>query len=145
NTADELGLEGLQGLPGEQLLYEHVHLNFEGNYRVARKVANKILELLPEEAARRVDPSRAWLSASECAQRLAWTDWERYQALKSVMLRINGAPFVSQMDHSERYRRIQQQMEELGPHLTTSALRVVAEQHRQALGFSGDDWVLQRS
>ena len=39
------------GAPGKELFYEHVHLNFEGNYLLARTVFEQLVRILPESRA----------------------------------------------------------------------------------------------
>ena len=40
------------GSPGEDLFYEHVHLTFEGNYRLAHTLMDQIVRFLPDPLLR---------------------------------------------------------------------------------------------
>lgn len=133
------------GLPGQELLYEHVHLTFEGNYLLARGLTEQIVKLLPEAVARRADPQRTWLSAGECAARLAWSGWSRYEAAEAVMLRLNDPPFTSQLDHAARYERLRTRLEQLLPGVAPTALREAAAECRNALARRPADWVLAKN
>jgi tetratricopeptide (TPR) repeat protein len=145
DAEESLARQSPHGLLGEEFLYEHVHLNFDGNYLLARTIAEQMGRLLPEAITRSSDPQRHWLSASECAQRLAWTDWSRYEAAESMILRFNDPPFTGQLDHAERYRHEQQQMEQLRPALKPAALREAAAAYRRALVIAPEDWVLHNN
>ncbi|MBP8305206.1 MAG: tetratricopeptide repeat protein, partial [Phycisphaerae bacterium] len=60
------------GIVGHELLHEHVHLRFEGNYLLAIAIADQAARLLPQVAAE-ASPQSEWLSAEDCARRLAYT------------------------------------------------------------------------
>lgn len=134
--------ECADGLAGNEVLYEHVHLNFAGNCRVARQISEQIAQLLP--AVERQVRGR-WLSDTEVAERLGWTDWQRYQALKTVWLRLNSPPFTGQFDHLARVWALRQQMEHLLPGCRPEALRRQADACRKAVALAPDDWVLQKN
>ena len=135
-----LSAQSPHGMLGEELLYEHVHFNFEGNYLLARTLAEQVARLLPEAVRGSSDPKRGWLSADECARRLVWTGWNRYQAMQQ--LRMNVPPFTYRLNHAEQVRHLEQQLERLQPALSPVALRQDAEEYRQALAAAPGDWVL---
>lgn len=130
------------GIPGDELLYEHVHLNFKGNYLLARTLAEQIDRLLPENVKQRVNTPRQWLSVSDCARKLAWTDWNRYEAAESMLQRFSDAPFTHQFDNAEKRRHVQKQMEQLRPALSPRALRETVSDYQRALADAPEDWVL---
>ncbi|HOY57621.1 MAG TPA: tetratricopeptide repeat protein, partial [Verrucomicrobiota bacterium] len=76
-----LSRQSPEGLLGEELLYEHVHLNFHGNYALARILAEQVARVLPDSRTGDTDPRQPWLSETECARHLAWTDSSRYEAV----------------------------------------------------------------
>jgi tetratricopeptide (TPR) repeat protein len=140
-----LAHESPHGLPGNEFLFEHVHFNFEGNYRLARTIAEQVVKLLPEPIIRQSRAEREWAPLSECGHRLAWTDWDRYKTLKVLMLRLNEPPFTSQLDYVPRYQYLRQEIEQLLPSVNQAALQQTAEQYRRALALAPQDWVLQRN
>jgi tetratricopeptide (TPR) repeat protein len=133
------------GLPGNELLFEHVHLNFEGNYLLARTIADQVAKALPETVARRADPRGDWLPAAECARRLAFAGWNRYEGIASILLRLNDPPFTSQWGHAGRYRQLQQQLEALQPALLPPALRQALTECNQARALAPEDWLLDEN
>ncbi len=93
-----------QGVPGAQYFYEHVHMTPEGNYLLARAVA--------EQAARALSlgESGQWLSQAECLRLLGLTDRNRYEALDVIRERLEGPPFTSQVGHARDLQRINEQL-----------------------------------
>lgn len=139
-----LAQESPHGLPGNELLLEHVHFNFEGNYKLARCLSEEVAKVLPG-AISLADSRRTWLSASECAQRLAFTEPSRLKIARSVLRLIQTPPFTAQFSHQEQSRRLQEQVETLLPAATPAALRAAVEQERQALTREPGDWVIAYS
>ncbi len=131
------------GLPGKEMLYEHVHLNFDGNYQLARLLAEQVAGMLPKSIAPTRFSSRPdWLPAGECAARLGWTDWNRYETAATVLIRITDPPFTSQLNHGEQYRRLQNEMEQLLPAIQPESLRHALLIYQRAVSRRPDDWVL---
>ena len=130
------------GLPGENFLYEHVHLNFDGNYQVARLLADQVAKSLPDTVPAGRRKSRG--GASECARQLAWTEWAKQQTAVSLMIKIKDPPFPTQINHAKQYQNLKQQMEE---HLAIlrrpGAMDEPLAQCRTVAAASPDDWVLQ--
>lgn len=139
----ELAAASPHGIPGAEMLYEHVHLNFHGNYCLALAILGQVREVLPTWAKAQEAPG--WLSEAQCAERLAWTDWDRYRSARSVMLRLCQPPFTSQCDHDAQYRRIRQELDNLLPAQRSTALQGAVASYRHAVALSPGDWVLERN
>ncbi|MHC4752460.1 MAG: tetratricopeptide repeat protein, partial [Planctomycetota bacterium] len=93
--------------PGEELFYEHVHLNFKGNYLLARTVFEQVENSLPEQTKRLKVDNILPLTVVECAQALAYNDWARYNnAFKILNYYIKEPPFTNQLYHNERVSRL---------------------------------------
>ncbi len=137
-----LAQQSPHGVAGEELFYEHVHLNFEGNYALARALVEQVEQAMPAAAARRGNSPRTWLSAAECAQRLAWAEWNRYEAKANILMRLNDAPFTLQMNHAEQCLQLQRELEPLRFALSPEALRLAARACEQARAMAPEDWVL---
>ena len=83
---------------GDETFLEHVHFNFDGNYRLARAWAGMIAPLLPESShAKRT--GRDWLSQAICEQRLALTDWNRMLIVSEELRRRLKPPLNSQINN----------------------------------------------
>ena len=96
----DLAKQSPGNLPGDELFFDHVHLNFDGNYRVARLIAEPIGRDLPAATTAKAAPG--WASAELCARRLGLTPWNRLAAYESMLLRLSDAPFTNQLSHLDR-------------------------------------------
>lgn len=88
------------GLPGEDLFYEHVHLTFEGNYLLARTIAEQIESLLPNTSSAKASRDESWPSVGDCAWRLGWNQLESRASYGEILVRSSDAPFTSQLTHT---------------------------------------------
>jgi tetratricopeptide (TPR) repeat protein len=141
------------GIPGEDLFYEHVHMNFHGNYVVARGLLGKIAALLPPPGRPRAEGAAdaeaeddaGPLSEPACAERLAYTARERLADVAQVCEMLQNAPFTNQLDAAERAGRWEKRRRELqaasGPE--AEALREALAASRKALAASPDDWMIR--
>ncbi len=103
--AEELvATNGPHGLAGGEYFYEHVHLNPEGNYLLARAVAEQAAKALL------LDTPGQWVSAPECLRLLGLTDWSRYDALQIILDRVHAAPFTHQLDHARQLETLNEQL-----------------------------------
>ena len=88
-----------QGVPGENLFYEHVHLTFEGNYLLGRTIAPEIEALLSSRLGSNRVVGKSWPSISDCAQRLNWNPIDSRAAYAEMSVRVADAPFTAQINH----------------------------------------------
>jgi tetratricopeptide (TPR) repeat protein len=95
----EFGRGGSAGGPGEELFYDHVHLNFTGTYQLARLFVPEIERAL----FGRTEPGAA-VDESDLARQLAFTEFDRKRIAEEMRLRLQQAPFASQSNSSERDR-----------------------------------------
>ena len=95
----EFSLRSPGGLPGDELFYEHVHLNFVGNWLLAKSIAPQVEKLLPAGVVTPVPADQPWPSGTNCIQRLAWSDWSFQKALSDILERLHDPPFTHQLSH----------------------------------------------
>jgi len=127
------------GLVGEEFLYEHVHLNFEGNYLVARALAEQIGHDLSPSA------EHPWPTADDCARRLGWNDSTRRAAEMDILSRLNDSPFKEQANNRQQYQRLLHQIERLQPATLPDSLREEKARTKAAADAAPDDWILQEN
>jgi tetratricopeptide (TPR) repeat protein len=99
-----LGSSGSGQIPGEECFYEHVHLNFEGNYRLARALAEKVLTCLPASVLSH--QKNGWAERELCARDLGLTDWNRCTVLEEIGRRLADAPFSQQLNHDHQVEKL---------------------------------------
>ena len=103
------------GLPGDDLFYEHVHLTFDGNYLLARTMAPQLESLLPRKITAPVAASQPWPSEADCARRLAWSDWDKQEALSEIFSRLSKPPFTGQLNHDAQVQNLKTALDKLMP------------------------------
>jgi tetratricopeptide (TPR) repeat protein len=124
------------GIPGAQLFYEHVHLTFQGNYVLARVIAEKVEQALTlSEGAR-------WPDIAECAQRLGYTSRDTQLALSDIRGRLADVPFTFQANHDEQMQRLTEAARGLPPPNSAASLREAQSSAEAALARWPDDAVL---
>jgi tetratricopeptide (TPR) repeat protein len=127
------------GLTGEEFLYEHVHLNFEGNYLIARALAEQIGNALPATA------QHPWPTPDDCARRLGWNDSVLRQAEMEILSRLINSPFREQANNRQQYERLFQQARQLQPADSPTSLREEKARTKAAANAAPDDWILQEN
>lgn len=94
-------------LPGGLLFYEHVHLNFEGNYVLARLIFDEIRERLPERIARQAAAAAEPPGLQEMARELPFTPFDAYEMERQIVGIVSRPPFTHHFWHADElsYRR----------------------------------------
>jgi tetratricopeptide (TPR) repeat protein len=73
------------GIPGANFFYEHVHLTFQGNYVLARAIAEKVEKVLT------LSDGASWPDIAQCAQRLGRTTRDTQLALSEILRTAQSA------------------------------------------------------
>jgi len=130
------------GTPGGEHFYEHVHLNFAGNYLLARSLFEQIAPRLGETlgiAPEDVLPP----TESDCAGHLAWTQWDQYRLTEKVLKDfIEKPPFTNQLYHDAWVVAMETRIAALKPALEPEALGRSVEAYRWAIQSKPNDWNL---
>lgn len=131
------------GIPGDALFYEHVHMNFTGNYLAAQAIMTEIDKALPESIQKsRSDPVSV-MTEDECARCLAYTAWDRYGIADIVLNRfIKKPPFNTRVYADAQIEDLEADLARLRRDLTRSALAESASQYAWAIEQRKADWVL---
>ena len=141
DAASALEEKSPKGISGNEFFFEHVHLSFEGNYLLARTVADQVLRLLPKSIA---DQAKGeWASLEVCARRLALTDWDRCRVYDAVLRRLSEAPFVNQMNHVEQLALLQEKLASIRADRTAEAVKAARGIYQSALTAGPDDFYLR--
>jgi len=113
-----------------------VHLNFEGNYLVARTIADQIENGLPQSG------NNPWPGEEDCARRLGFNNFARRTADLNILARFNDPPFSEQPDNRLQYQRLLHQAEQLQAALSPDSLRIATAQTKAVAERHPDDWIL---
>jgi tetratricopeptide (TPR) repeat protein len=135
--AGEIARQSVHGVAGDDLLFEHVHLRFEGNYWLGRALAERIGAIVQPQTR-----AGEWLGLEESARRLVFTEWDRYQGMELMWKRMQEPPFTHQLDWAERNQRWLEQLNTLRPFTKPYALKRAVAEYRQELARASGDWNL---
>jgi tetratricopeptide (TPR) repeat protein len=110
---------------GRELLFEHVHFDWPGNYQVARMMARSCAASILGG-----DPGDApWLDSDACAAALAYTPHERLPMLLGIDVLVRRPPFTNQLTHVDDEARMARDLDlargsARGPEATARAAQV---------------------
>jgi len=143
DAVEAFGRESPHGVAGQELFYEHVHLNFSGNYLLARTVLDRVERALPERFKSKRSDKTEVLSEQACARRLAYTPWNRYKIADKVLNSfLKRPPFSDRLYHKALIEQLEGELATLRTAITPESIRQAAQQHLWALEQDPDDWVL---
>jgi tetratricopeptide (TPR) repeat protein len=131
------------GIPGEELFYEHVHFNFDGNYRLALGLAEQVERFLPDSFLKA--KTAGWASQAKCEEELGLTDWNRVSVLDNVLRRLNQPPFTNQLNHARQMAAVEAQIREIRRRMDSSAGTRARETYTQAIKREPDDFRLHEN
>jgi tetratricopeptide (TPR) repeat protein len=139
DAANALGTNNPAGICGDDTFYEHVHFNFNGNYRLGLAWAEQIGPLLPATMTRRTDGD--WISQETCEQRLGLTDYDRYRICAELARRFQEPPLSGQFNNPQRLEAFQSREKELRRQMTNTAAVVKArEVYLNTIKLAPDDY-----
>ena len=91
-------------IAGDDTFFEHVHFNFDGNYRLGKMWAEQIGQMLERQG---ISPAATnWVSQESCDRALGLTIWNRQFVLQSVMRRMETPPLSTQFNNAERLEQV---------------------------------------
>ena len=90
---------------GDETFYEHVHFNFDGNYRLGKMWAEQIGQQLAPRGG--LAGTTNWASQADCDHALGLSIWNRQFVLQSVMRRFGAPPLSTQFNNAERLQKVQ--------------------------------------
>jgi len=130
-------------IPGEELFYEHVHMNFKGNYILAGAIFEQVQQILPERIKSCRADDVALPTEAKCSRDLAYTDWDRCSIAEKILNDyIKQAPFTNQLYQNERIRRMEIQIESLKAAISPELINQVESEYRRAIEQRPSDWWL---
>jgi tetratricopeptide (TPR) repeat protein len=134
-----------EGIPGDRLFRDHVHPTFDGDYLLARLLFPAVAQGLDLDSAspRTQFPRLALPSRAECAQALAFTEWDEISVTAPMLRLLAKPPFLDQVEHDTRQARAEQALDLRGQAFqrTEGPARAKAV-YRAALARRPGDWQL---
>ena len=130
-------------IPGNELFYEHVHLNFEGNYLLGRAFAEQALKLLPKSIL--VHARTEWASEELCDRRLGVSPWDRFRVWQENFSRVSEPPFTGQLNDAARARFYMAKLRELHAQMTDQTRTQSRAAYEESLALNPDDACLREN
>ena len=141
DAAKALAQSSPDGIPGNELFYEHVHLNFDGNYLLGRAFAEQTLKLLPKSIL--TQGKTGWAAAGLCDRRLAVTPWDRFRVWQENYSRVSEPPFTDQLNAAQRAKFYAAKLQELNSQMTEETREESRATYEAALALTPDDYFLR--
>jgi tetratricopeptide (TPR) repeat protein len=140
DAASALAQSSPDGIPGLELFYEHVHLNFAGNYLLALNFAEQAKKLFPNPIT--AHDKGNWASAELCDRRLAVTVWDRQRIWQRVFNLITLPPFTGQFNHAAYCKLWEAKLDEAKSQMNFQTPEQTRQMYEQALALAPDDCFL---
>ncbi len=131
-----------EGISGDESFFEHVHLNFSGNYRLARAWADQIQNQL---AARLTQAAADWLSQEQCERLLGAYRLEPGFGLEEVARRMQEPPFTNQLDNERRLAMLKNQISECRARIKSTPPAQAVQVDETALADNPGDYRLHEN
>lgn len=145
DLAASLALRSEGGVPGDDLLYEHVHLNFRGTYEAARELFTHV----SADLARRQlisDEIPPPFTYDEARTRLGYTTHEQAMIALELLNRFQSPPFTAQADHAFRLQTWRQRAAHAAELLARpEALPALRDSYARGINAAPNDWILARN
>ncbi len=146
NADEVLDTNSPCGVAGEESFYEHVHLNFDGNYRLARAWAAEIESSLGTKLG--VSTSTAgngpWASQELCERRLGLSDWNRSKVLQDMLQRYKRPPLSDQANNDSRVKEVRDWEKRLAQQMDPAAAAKARADFEDAVARVPDDYILRQ-
>jgi hypothetical protein len=130
-------------LCGQETFYEHVHFNFNGNYRLALAWANEVQKFLPPSATAK--KTTEWASQDACERQLGLTDWNRAFVFQSLIRRFQQPPLNSQFNNPERLAAIENQEKEFRRHMAPTNAPAARQVYLEAIQRAPEDFPMREN
>jgi tetratricopeptide (TPR) repeat protein len=130
-------------IPGNELFYEHVHLNFDGNYLLGLAFAEQAAQRLPKSIL--AWGKNAWASAELCDRRLGVSPWDRFRIWQENYSRVSEPPFTDQLNDVPRAKFYMAKLQELNSQMTEESRKQSRAIYEEALTLAPDDYFLREN
>jgi tetratricopeptide (TPR) repeat protein len=131
-------------IPGRETFFEHVHFDFDGNYRLGRAWAAQIEKILPAAMLQNAG-TNDWAMQETCERRLGLSDWNRSLVIQNIIERMQQPPLSSQINNDMRVKALEARVTRLHSQMNPVAAMKAAENFQKTLEQSPDDYSLREN
>lgn len=144
DAAGTLAAETPDKMIGDETLYEHVHFNFDGNYRLGRAWAERVITLLPATISQNA-VTNVWATQEMCDRRLGLSDWNRALVVQGVVKRLQVPPLSGQIGNDARMAKLNDRVTELHSRMTPAAAVIAKKDFQTTLEEFPDDYCVREN
>jgi tetratricopeptide (TPR) repeat protein len=144
DAAAALAAEVPNGVCGRETFYEHVHFNFDGNFRLGCAWAEQVEKMLPAEISRAAG-TNGWASQETCDCLLGLTDWNRYAVTMGVIDRLRHPPLSDQLNSAERMQLLRDEAKDLQQRMNPATAQKAAKVYLTAINRAPQDHLLHKN
>jgi len=129
---------GAVSVPGDHYFYDHVHLSFDGNFLVAKAMAEAVVS--------RLDPSSRFSTSKETVSAaLVYTDWDELRLAQNLTDQLlSKPPFTNQWNHRERQLARRREVRKMAAQFTPDKLEIARGRYEAGLEKRPDSGSLKR-
>ncbi len=132
-----------QKISGNELFYEHVHLNFDGNYLLGRAFAEQTAKFLPESIT--AQGKSGWAASEVCDHRLAVSTWDRARLWQAILSRMSEPLYTKQATHAATVKLCGDKIGEFKSRMDSETPEQTRQLYQQALALSPADNFLHQN
>lgn len=136
--------ERSNGIPGHDLFYEHCHMNFRGNYLIARALFEALTPQLPDIKGLSKNAA-AVCSMQRCMERLAYTPHGQHESLKAISGLFDRPPFSTMLNIEQQRLIISERLKKLVLEQTPASFESACRVFDEALALAPDDAEIRRN
>ncbi len=131
------------GIAGNRLFNDHVHYSFDGGYELARLLLPTVVQALQKD--RNLVPSESIEipSRDECALRLAFTPWDKMEAMAGIAKMLAHPPFIEQLDHAQRQAQIDNALSDARGRIDQVFIDNIVASYDEAIRLNPSDWAIR--
>ncbi len=139
DTEKALARHAAQGITNETQFLEHVHMTFQGNYRVAHSLFSHLVPLLAH-----TNTVPAPLTVDECKARLAYTPWNHARLETDVVADfLKKPPFTNQINNAQQVAQREHRLTAINNQDKTLLLKMAKKMFEQAIAKRPNDMPLR--
>jgi tetratricopeptide (TPR) repeat protein len=116
DAAELLAKESPDEITGNSFFFEHVHLTPEGNFRLAKLLAEQVAVLLPLEISG--NGKDHWAHKDTVLRHLGLTVWDKKRLWQTALGRISVPPFTEQSTHPSSVAHFREQLQDVEKGIT---------------------------
>ena len=141
DAAAALAADVPEDVCGQETFFEHVHFNFDGNFRLGREWAEQTEKMLPA-AILRGARTNVWASQETCDCLLGLTDWNRCATIEIMIDRFHHHPLSDQSNNAERMQSLREDVKNLRQRMNPATAQKASEIYLTAIHLVPQDHLL---